>query len=172
MAINEEEFKKRRIKGLWILWINLALALISYFYFFNLWSGIYLLISIFLLANRIIKRNPPKEGNYIFGDKLGNSLGKVTPKFQLEATMMSLLFLILGLTATSIYIIGWSNFELFFKIMTGINGFFGVVLLFAQLAGYFQSYQSLMAINEVLKHDIRDTILKTMKGGLKNAKEI
>lgn len=101
------------------------------------------------------------KGNYIFGDTFGNVMRKTSVKFQLEAAMMSLVMLIIGITATAAYIIGWTDFSLFFKIMTGTNAFFGMLLLYSQLAGLFQSYQSVIEMSKV-----KDIIAEfSMKGG-------
>ena len=114
-----------------------------------------------------------KKENYVFGDYFGRMMAKTTPKFQLESSMMSLLFLMIGVGLTSIYIVFWTDFSLFFRIMTGVNGFFGVMLLYSQLVGFFQAYQSLceiQSVQDLLSSAVGD-VNNVLKGGNENGEE-
>jgi len=86
------------------------------------------------------------KDNYIFGDVWGNLMAKTSPTFQMESAMMSLLFLMVGLLLTGVYIIFWTDFSTFFKVVTGINSFFGIVFLNSQLIALFQAYRSLKSV--------------------------
>jgi len=107
------------------------------------------------------------KDNYIFGDVWGNLMARTSPNFQMESAMMSLLFLMIGLLLTGVYIIFWTDFSVFFKIVTGINSFFGVIFLNSQLIALFQAYSSLKEIQSV--QNLINIHSEDLKGG-KNEK--
>jgi len=98
-----------------------------------------------------IETEEDKKENYIFGNVVGNAMAKTSMRFQYEASMMSIVMLCLGMLVTAVYMIGWSDFSLFFKIMVGINAFFGVVFMWSFLITTFQQYQNYLAVEAAQK---------------------
>jgi hypothetical protein len=92
-----------------------------------------------------------EEKNYVFGDVVGGIMAKTTPKFQMEASMMSVVMLMIGILLTGVYVCFFTDFGLFFKILTGVNTFFGVLLMYSNLVGLFQGYQSMMEVMDIQK---------------------
>ena len=121
-----------------------------------------------------MKEKKPDSKNYVFGDLFGNAMAKTTQKFQMEASMMAVVMLIIGIFLTGIYVCFFTNFGLYFKIMTGTNTFFGMLLMYSNLVGLFQAYRSYMEVMEVqesIKNMMSDETpeeLQTLKGGDEN----
>ncbi|HEY0090439.1 MAG TPA: hypothetical protein VGB37_16435 [Candidatus Lokiarchaeia archaeon] len=98
------------------------------------------------------KENKMSKDNYIFGDVWGNLMAKTTPAFQMESAMMSLLFLMIGVLLTGVYIVFWTDFATFFKVLTAINSFFGVIFLNSQLIALFQAYQGMKSVQNISQY--------------------
>lgn len=169
------KFQKKRKFGLWILWINLILAILVYYFTFQnkIWfyiMAIYILFSVAFLVNRYKKKQPTKTENYIFGEKLGEKMQTTGQKFIFEAMMMSLVFIILGDIAGTIYTLFFTNLALVVKIIAGISGFFGGLFMLMILISTFQSYKTMQTINEVkdLMSEAVSDVNEELKGGLKN----
>lgn len=84
------------------------------------------------------------EANYIFPKFAANVLGKVDQRTQYEASMLSMFFMMIGLILSIIYIAIYLDFKLWFKIVTIINGIFGIVFMLSYLTTTFQQYRSYM----------------------------
>ena len=153
----QEEFNRKRKIGLRILWVNLICAALGFLWVpSNLYLYIligYTILSLVLLANRYRKYCPenqtPEKENYIFGQKLGSNMMKTPQKFILEATMMSLVFITLGSLAGCIYGVFFSELSLFWKIVSGVSGTFGAILMIMVLITTFQSYKALIDVEKI-----------------------
>jgi len=88
--------------------------------------------------------------NYIFGDHLGNLMSAVPMEVQMQASLMSMSLLMIGFVVLASYIVLFSEFALFFKIMTGINAVCGVVFMWSYLVTIFQQYKAYMETQELL----------------------
>ena len=88
--------------------------------------------------------------NYIFGDHLGNVLSLVPMEVQMQASLMSMTFMMIGLVIFAVYLIGFGEFGLFFKIMTGLNTFFGLIFMWSYLVTIFQQYRAYMETKEII----------------------
>lgn len=91
------------------------------------------------------------EENFVFGAKAGSKLSKISPRFIMEAMMFSLIFIIIGDLAGTIYAIFYTALSTAPKVIAGISGVFGAVFMFAILVSTYQSYRSLVEILKVQK---------------------
>lgn len=88
--------------------------------------------------------------NYLFGDTLGNLMAMVPIEVQMQASLMSMTFTMIGLVIFTVYLIAFTDFSLFFKIMTGVNAFFGLIFMWSYLITIFQQYRSYKETQEVI----------------------
>lgn len=89
--------------------------------------------------------------NYVFGNILGNMMAKVDMRTQLEASLMSMFLILLGIIASMIYMFLYTNFSLGYKIFLSVNGFAGFIFISSFLITTFQQYQSYMKAVEFQK---------------------
>lgn len=87
-----------------------------------------------------------KEPKLIF-KRMGNLLGKLSIKEQLEISIIALAGLCIAVIVTAVYMIGWMNMSGFMKVMTGVNAFLGVIFLLMNLAGMYNSYRQIALID-------------------------
>jgi len=106
------------------------------------------------------------KANYFFGDILGKAMSKVDLRTQLEAGMMSMAFMLIGLIVTSIYIALYVSFPLWYKIFLIINLLAGLVLFISNLITQFQQYQNYMEVVSFTQqqNDFKDEKIN-LKGG-------
>ncbi|MFW6130040.1 MAG: hypothetical protein ACOC56_02575 [Atribacterota bacterium] len=84
--------------------------------------------------------------NYIFPDVLGKAMAKIDIRTQLEASMMSMTLMMIGLIITAIYVGFYVNFPLWYKIVLEINFLAGIVFMWSFLIQNFQSYQNVLEV--------------------------
>jgi len=101
-----------------------------------------------------------KGNNYIFGDYLGRVMSKVDIRTQLEASLMSMSLMMIGLVVTGFYLVMYTDFALWYKIFLVINLLAGLVFFWSNLITQFQQYKNYMNVQEFNK-----TINEEMKGG-------
>jgi len=121
--------------------------------------------------------------NYCIPSPLASLMNRIDDRTQMEASLLSMFFLLIGLLAFGIYFVGFSNFSWIAKTMTGFNTLCGFIFLFSYLVTTFQQYQSLMETQAIvgqfgteepfpenqpknLPQTQSQTNLKKMKGGL------
>lgn len=103
-----------------------------------------------------------KKPMYIYGNILGNAMSKVDIRTQLEAGLMSMTFMLVGLIVTGIYISVYIDFPLWYKIFLILNLVAGVIFFMSNIVTMFQQYQNYMEVAQFQEQ---------MKGGLmENAK--
>lgn len=107
-----------------------------------------------------------EEDNYVFGS-LGKKMQNISPKFILEAMMMSLIFLILGDLAWMIYSIFFTSLNLALKIISSVSSFFGAILMIAILISTFQSWKQISMIIDIQSIAKPDNEIKSQE--VKNA---
>lgn len=89
---------------------------------------------------------------YIFPNFLANAMAKVDFRTQLEATMMSLAFILIGLIVSAIYLIFYvSGLALWYKIFLAINAFAGFIFISSFLITTYQQYKTYMETIEFQK---------------------
>jgi len=92
------------------------------------------------------------KGNYVFGKKGGSTMNKISPRTQYEAAMLSMIFIMIGLIAMSIYM-PFTDISLFLKIFIPFNSLCGLVLLSSFLITTFQQYQSYLAVMGLMEEE-------------------
>ena len=101
-----------------------------------------------------------EKHNYIFPNFVGNVMAKIDMRTQLEASMMSMTLILIGLILTTFYMIFYVTFPLWYKITVVINLLAGMGFISSNLITTFQQYQSYLNAVEFQKE---------LKGGLQNA---
>jgi len=106
----------------------------------------------------------PKAPSYVYGNLLGNAMGKVDTRTQYEASMLSMTFMMIGMFVTAVYLVGYSTLPGWYKWFLAANVLAGVIFMSSFLITTFQQYRGYM---DVLAFQ------KEMKGGqdTENAKE-
>lgn len=149
------------VKGIWILLIlgayvfNYYLLKISLFYFTGILLG--LLIAVLFVINFIIKIYKKKTGaaqedySYCFPDKMAKVMKKMDMRTQMEAGLLSMFFILVGMLAFTVYVIFFAAFSIWFKILTAFNSFWGLVFMVSFLVSQYQSYVTYMQTVEALK---------------------
>ena len=94
------------------------------------------------------------KSNYIFPDVLGKAMSKLDLRVQLEASMMSMTLIVIGLILTTIYLIIYSQFVIWYKIVVIINCLAGIVFMSSSLVTTFQQYQNYMQIKQ-FQNDVK-----------------
>ena len=88
------------------------------------------------------------KANYVFPNFLAEIMKRVDQRTQYEATMLSLVFIMIGLTTSVIFTIFFTDFGRFIKIMAGANGVFAIMFLSSALVTAYQQYLTYMeAVN-------------------------
>lgn len=113
-----------------------------------------------------MKEEQPKvirktKGNYCFPNILAEGMKNVSQRTQYEASLLSMIFIMIGLIIVCGYSIFFTSYSLFMKIMIGINTLAGFVFLSSFLITTFQQYTSFLEIMGLL--DIQNTIEKEVK---------
>ena len=80
---------------------------------------------------------------YIFPDRVAKAMGGISQRTQYEASMLSMVFIIIGLFAFTIYV-WFTSDSLVFRIMWTINAAAGFVLISSYLVTAFQQFKSFM----------------------------
>jgi len=90
------------------------------------------------------------KGNYVFPKKLAKAMTTITPRTQYEASMLAMVFIILGLLFMFFYM-PFTQAGLFMKIFAMFNGACGMVFLFSFLVTTYQQYVSYLSVMNLLE---------------------
>lgn len=96
------------------------------------------------------------KGNYCFPDFLGNAMSKVGQRIQYESSLLSMLFILIGISVMTIVTIFATDFSLLIKVITGVNGLAAFLFLSSHLITTFQQYQAYLSIMGILETDEED----------------
>lgn len=94
-----------------------------------------------------------ETGNYVFPSKLAYAMKHISQRTVYEASMMSMIFIMLGLVFMLIYIPFFTKSPLLLKIGTAVNCLAGFALLGSWLITNFQQYQSYLAIMGIIEDE-------------------
>ena len=75
---------------------------------------------------------------------------RIDDRTQMEASLLSMFFLLIGLILFAIYFVVFTNFSWWAKGMTLFNTVCGFIFLFSYLVTTFQQYQALMETQEII----------------------
>lgn len=85
-----------------------------------------------------------KNNNYIFPNSMAKKMMKIDLRTQLEASMMAGAFMLIGVCLTILYMILYGEYTTWFKILLGLNGIAGFIILAGFIVTTFQQYSALM----------------------------
>ena len=110
--------------------------------------------------NTMAKVKDKKKANYVFPNILADFMSKVDMRTQLEASMMSMSLILIGMFVSIFYMGFYIAFPLWYKITLIINLVAGLVFISSFIITTFQQYQSYLNAVEFQNE------LKNVKGGL------
>ena len=117
---------------------------------------------------RIKKHQEKSKDNYVFPSPLAKMMEKVNLRTQYEATMMSVLFILVGLTISVVYMFLYVELILWYKITLIVNLIAAMIFLSSSLITSFQQYKSYLRAMKFQNKEEEDQ--KEMKGGKENEK--
>ena len=85
---------------------------------------------------------------YIFPSPMAAAMSKVELRTQLEASMLSMAFMSIGLIVSVFYAMFYLTLPLWFKISIVINAFFGIIFFSSYIITTYQSYLAHMEVVE------------------------
>jgi hypothetical protein len=88
--------------------------------------------------------------NYCIPSPMAKFMSLIDDRTQMEASMMSMLLLLIGMIIFLAYVAIYSGWNLWSKIMTIFNGLCGILLIFSGLVTTFQQYQSLRETQDIV----------------------
>ena len=91
-----------------------------------------------------------KEHNYCIPSPMASLMKRIDDRTQMEASLLSMSFLLIGLLIFAVYFVGFTNANLIAKVMTGFNTLCGFIFLFSYLVTTFNQYQALMETQEII----------------------
>ena len=92
-----------------------------------------------------------KKPTYIFGNVLGDFMSKIDLRTQLEASMMSMTLILIGLALSTFYMAVYVSFPLWYKITLVINLLAAFVFMSSNLVTTYQQFQNYMQVQEFNK---------------------
>ena len=92
--------------------------------------------------DKIDKMDKKKKPTYVFPNILAEFMGKVDMRTQLEASMLSMSFILAGMIVSGFYLSIYISFPLWYKITLIINILAGIVFISSFIITTFQQYQS------------------------------
>jgi len=98
-----------------------------------------------------LKEFEKKRYNYFVPDVLGKVMQKVTIQVQLEANLLSMTFMSIGLIVSMFYMFFYFNIALWYKIFLIFNALAGLLFFTSTLVTTYQQYQNVMEIMEFQK---------------------
>jgi hypothetical protein len=82
--------------------------------------------------------------NYVFPNFMAEAMTKLSSQVQMEATMMSMLVILIGLLFGAGYTLFFTSASLLVKIMVGVNAIAGFTMLTSYLVTAFIQYKTYM----------------------------
>ena len=80
---------------------------------------------------------------------IGKMMSGLSTQYQMEASMISLVIILIGMILLAVYTIFFIDLTLFMKIMLGINAVAGFVFLSSFFVTQYQQYLSFMAAQQI-----------------------
>jgi len=95
------------------------------------------------------------KGNYIFPNILAKMMKGISQRTQYEASMMSVVCILIGLIIITIYTSFFSPLSIAIKVMSLINGIAAFIFLSSFLVTSFQQYQNYLMIMGIINDERR-----------------
>lgn len=96
------------------------------------------------------QRKDKEPYSYCIPSPMAKFMKKVDDRTQMEASLLSMFMLLIGLMVFTIYTALFSDWGIWMKTMTIFNGLCGFIFLFSYLVTTFQQYQSLRETQEIV----------------------
>ncbi len=96
------------------------------------------------------QREDKEKYSYCFPDPMAKFMKNVDDRTQMEASLMSMFLLLIGLVLFTGYIILFSDWNWWMRGMTIFNSVCGFIFLFSYLITTFQQYQALRETQEIV----------------------
>jgi len=90
-------------------------------------------------------KDEKKKANYCFPNFLAQAMSKVDMRTQLEASLMSMTLILIGMVISIFYFIFYVSFVLWYKIVLIINLLAGLIFISSFIITTFQQYQSYLS---------------------------
>ena len=91
------------------------------------------------------------DGNYCLPNIMGSALRGMSPRIQFESSILSIVFILLGILFSLVYVTFFVDVSGVVKVMTVVNGLAGFVFLTSMLATQFQQYNSYLSVIGLLE---------------------
>lgn len=104
----------------------------------------------------------------MINDNIKSKVGNIDAGIQYEASMISMVVMMIGLLISIIYAIVYFDFKIWFKIVTAINGFAGLIFMASYLVMTYQQYKSykqFQGIEQSISQFYGDKIEKEVSNG-------
>jgi hypothetical protein len=88
---------------------------------------------------------------YIFPNFMADFMSKLSLRVQYEATMMSMSLISVGLVISVFYVVLYTDFETWYKVVIIVNGIAGIGFLSSFLVTTYQQYLSYMEVADFQK---------------------
>jgi len=102
-----------------------------------------------------MKKKRKETGRYCFPSIMAKMMKGVSQRTQYEATMMSIIFILLGIITMTIVSI-FTDLSLFIKIMAIVNAIAAFIFLSSMLVTQFQQYQNYLAMMGIIDDYVTD----------------
>ena len=101
--------------------------------------------------NEMVIPEPPKQKTYIFPNFIAKSMSKASPKVQYESSMMGTFLILVSITLTTVYYVGFQASTWLTKGFILFNAIAGFLMLSSMLVTTYQQYQQYLQAVELLK---------------------
>ena len=98
-----------------------------------------------------MEKKRKEKGNYVFPSIMAKMMKGISQRTQYEATMMAIIFILIGLTIMCVLTVFFTEVSWFFKIMAVVNGAAAFVFLSSHLVTQFQQYQNYLAVMGIIE---------------------
>ena len=96
------------------------------------------------------KQKTKEKHTYCFPNIMAKAMKKIDDRTQMEASLLSMAFLLVGLLLVCVYITIWGDFSWWFKGMTIFNSLCGFIFLSSYLVTVYQQYVRYMETAEII----------------------
>ena len=94
-----------------------------------------------------------KDKRYVFPNIMAEAMKKLDMRTQYEASMMSMLTIMIGMIVMGVYILFFTEFATFMKVMVVVNTLAGFTFLSSYLVTTYQQYITYLDFHTDYKED-------------------
>ena len=119
-----------------------------------------------------VKKERKEDGTYVFPKKLAKAMLQISPRTQMEASMLSMVFILAGIIVFAVLYITGGGGTTWMKIMAGVNALAAFVMLGSYIVTTFQQYHSYLKAQGVINVDIERESIEDKFQKEKDCKEV